>query len=152
MFYIVLLILFGVLFLVAELLVLAGSFIGTLLAMVCYGSAIYIAIAQHGTTTGIIVIAAIILASLLATIISLRGKTWRKISLQQELDATSMPKPEEVLKVGDHGVALSRLAPAGKVEVGGAIYEARSVDVFIDHRSDVEVVGFENFTVIVKKL
>ena len=97
-------------------------------------------------------IAAIILASLLATIISLRGKTWRKISLQQELDATSMPKPEEVLKVGDHGVALSRLAPAGKVEVGGAIYEARSVDVFIDHRSDVEVVGFENFTVIVKKL
>ena len=47
MFYIVLLILFGVLFLVAELLVLAGSFIGTLLAMVCYGSAIYIAVAQH---------------------------------------------------------------------------------------------------------
>ena len=63
MFYIVLLILFGVLFLVAELLLITGSVIGTLLAMVCYGSAIYLAFAQHGTTTGIIVVAAIALAA-----------------------------------------------------------------------------------------
>ena len=152
MFYIVLLILFGVLFLVAELLIITGSVIGAMLAMVCYGSAIYIAFAQHGTATGIIVVAAIALVSLLATIISLRAKTWRKISLQQELEATSMPKPEDTLKVGDCGVAVSRLAPTGKVEIGGEVYEARSADVYIDQRSQVEVAGFENFTVIVKKL
>ena len=80
MFYIVLLILFGVLFLVAELLLITGSIIGALLAMICYGSAIYLAFVQYGTTTGIVVVAAIALVSLLATIISLRAKTWRKIS------------------------------------------------------------------------
>ena len=152
MFYIVLLILFGVLFLVAELLLITGSVIGTLLAMVCYGSAIYLAFAQHGTTTGSIVVAAVALVSLLATIISLRAKTWRKISLHQELESSSMPQPEQKLKIGDQGVALSRLAPTGKVEIGGEVFEARSVDVFVDQRSEVEVVGFENFTVIVKKI
>lgn len=152
MFYIILLILLGVLFLVAELLVLTGSVVGTVLAMVCYGSAIYLAFAQYGTTVGIAVIAVIALLSLIATIVSLRAKTWRKISLQQELDSASMPLPEQKLHVGDRGVALSRLAPAGKVEIDGAIYEARSMDVFIDHRSEVEVVGFENFTVLVKKI
>lgn len=152
MFYIVLLILFGVLFLVAELLVITGSVVGAVLALVCYGSAIYLAFAQHGTFAGIVVCAIIALLSLISTIVSLRAKTWRKLSLQQELDSASMPQPEAKLKIGDHGVAVSRLAPAGKVEVCGGIFEARSVDVYIDQRSEIEVVGFENFTVIVKKI
>ena len=98
------------------------------------------------------VLVAIALLSLIATIFSLRAKTWRKISLHQELDAASMPHPESVLKVGDRGVAVSRLAPAGKVEIGGHSFEARSVDVYVDQRSEIEIVGFENFTVIVKKV
>lgn len=152
MFYIVLLILLGVLFLVAELLVITGSVIGSVLALICYGSAIFLAFAQHGSVVGVVVIVAIALLSLLSTVVSLRAKTWRKLSLQQEIDSASMPLPEEKLTEGDRGVALSRLAPTGKVEIGGAIYEARSVDVFVDQRSEVEVVGFENFTVIVKKI
>lgn len=152
MFYIVLLILLGILFLVAELLLITGSVIGAILALVCYGSAIYLAFAQHGTVVGVVVIAAIALLSLISTVVSLRAKTWRRLSLQQEIDSASMPLPEQKLNVGDRGVTLSRLAPSGKVEIGGAIYEARSMDVFIDQRSDVEVVGFENFTVLVKKI
>ena len=152
MFYIVLLILFGVLFLIAELLLITGSVIGALLALLCYGSAIYLAFAQHGTTVGVVVLVAIALLSLIATVFSLRAKTWRKISLNQELDAASMPHPEDTLKIGDRGVSISRLAPAGKIEIGGQSFEARSVDVYVDQRSEVEVVGFENFTVIVKKV
>lgn len=36
-------------------------------------------------------------------------------------------------------MAVSRLAPMGKVEIGGRIYEAKSTDVYIDQRSTVEV-------------
>ena len=63
-----------------------------------------------------------------------------------------MPLPEEKLKVGDRGVAISRLAPSGKVEIGGAIFEARSIDGYVEQRKEVEVIGFENFTVIVKMI
>ena len=43
MFYIVLLIVLGLLFLVAELVLLPGVSIGAILALVCYGSSIYLA-------------------------------------------------------------------------------------------------------------
>ena len=39
----------------------------------------------------------------------------------------------------------------GKILIDGRVYEAKSIDAYIDQRSEVEVVGFENFTVIVKR-
>ena len=39
-----------------------------------------------------------------------------------------------------------------KISINGKIYEAKSVDVYIDQKQSVEVVGFENFSVIVKRL
>ncbi len=40
----------------------------------------------------------------------------------------------------------------GKVEIGGRVYEAKSTGAYIDQRRAVEVVGFENFSVIVKSI
>ena len=152
MFYIVLLILLGVLFLVAELVFLSGSCVGTILSIVCYGGAAWLAFSQFGHVTGIVVVVVIALVSLVATIISLRAKTWQRLSLSQEIDASSMEQPETHLKVGDKGVTVSRLSPMGKVEIGGSIYEAKSMDAYIDPKTEIEVTGFENFNVIVRKL
>ena len=152
MFYIILLLLLGVLFLVGELLLIPGSIFGVVLSLICNGSAIAITFIQHGNRAGVVVIVVALLLALLSTIISLRAKTWRKISLHQELESASMPHPETKLNIGDRGVAISRLAPSGKVEICGETFEARSVDVYVEQRSDVEVVGFENFTVIIKKV
>ena len=52
MFYIVLLILFGVLFLVAELVLLPGISIGGILSLICYGSSIYLAFHNYGPAAG----------------------------------------------------------------------------------------------------
>lgn len=151
MFYIVLLIVFGLLFLVAELVLLPGISIGAILALVCYGSSIYLAFRDYGPVAGIIVILVILLLSLIATVISLRAKTWQRFSLKQKINSSSMPTtPEQELKVGDRGTTLSRLSPMGKIEVGGKVYEAKSLTAYVDPRREVEVVGFENFSVIVK--
>jgi len=148
MFYIILLIVLGLLFLVAELVLLPGVSIG---ALVCYGSSIYLAFRDYGTVAGVVVILAILLLSLVATIISLRAKTWQRFSLKQRVDSSSMPStPDQELQVGDRGMTLSRLSPMGTVEVGGKVYEAKSLTAYVDPRREVEVVGFENFSVIVK--
>jgi membrane-bound ClpP family serine protease len=55
------------------------------------------------------------------------------------------------LNIGVKGVAVSRLSPMGKVNFNGKVYEAKSESAYIDQRCEVEVVGFENFNVIVKK-
>ena len=58
--------------------------------------------------------------------------------------------PDRSLNIGDRDIKFSRLSPMGKVSINGVVYEAKSVDIYIDPKSDVEVVGFENFSVIVK--
>lgn len=151
MLYIILLVVFGVLFLVAEVVLLPGVSIGALLSLVCYGSSIYLAFRDHGTVTGILVIVAILLLSVVAIVISLRAKTWQRFSLRQEIDSSSMPVlPSDVLKVGDRGTTLSRLSPMGKVEFAGQIFEAKSQGAYVDPQRRVEVVGFENFSVVVR--
>ena len=148
MFYIVLLVFFGLLFLVAELVLLPGVSIGAVLALVCYGSSVYLAFRDFGPVTGTVVILVILVLSVIATVVSLRAKTWQRFSLKQEIRSSSMPViPAEELQVG-----LSRLSPMGKVEIGGRTYEAKSQGAYVDQQRDVEVVGFENFSVIVKTI
>lgn len=152
MFYIVLLVFFGLLFLVAELVLLPGVSIGALLSLVCYGSSIYLAFRDYGPLTGAVVVIAILVLSCIAIVISLRAKTWQRFSLKQEIHSSSMPEPDKELQIGARGTSVSRLSPMGKISIDGRIYEAKSQDIYIDPRSDVEVVGFENFSVIVRKL
>lgn len=148
--FIVLLIFLGLLFLVAELVLLPGVSIGALLSMVCYGSAVYLAYEEYGFGMTVVAVVVILIVSLVATVVSLRAKTWQRFSLRQQIRSSSMPLPSEELAVGDHAVTLSRLSPMGKIDVGGRVYEAKSLDAYVDPRCEVEVVGFENFSVIVK--
>ena len=152
MWYIVLLIILGMLFLVAELLLFPGLSIGGILAMACYGGAIWYAFDALDVTAGIWTIVAVAVLSLLSLIFSLRAKTWQRLALKQEIDSVSMPNPESEVAIGAVGVSISRLSPMGKVEVNGKTFEAKSADVFIDQRSKVEVIGFDNFTLIVRKI
>ena len=133
MWLIILLILLGVLFLVAELVLLPGVSLGALFALVCYGSAIYTAFADYGPFTGGIVVLIILALSFVATVLSLRSKTWQRFSLKQKIESSSMPLPDNEVKAGDRGVAVSRLAPMGKVEIGGRIYEAKSISTSAAH-------------------
>lgn len=120
--------------------------------MACYGGAIWYAFDSMGVMPGVWTIVAVAVLSLITLVFSLRAKTWQRLALKQQIDSVSMPKPETEVAVGAVGVAVSRLCPMGKVEVGGKIYEAKSTDVFIDQRSKIEVVGFDSFTLIVKKI
>ncbi|WP_295991061.1 NfeD family protein [uncultured Alistipes sp.] len=152
LFYIILLILLGLLFLVAEIVFLPGISIGGLLAMACYGGAIYLAFGDFGTVGGLLAVVVVLAVSIVATVVSLRAKTWQRFSLRQQIRSSSMPSPCEELHEGDRGTTLSRLSPMGKVEIGGRVYEAKSTGAYIDQRRAVEVVGFENFSVIVKSI
>ncbi len=152
LFYILLLVVLGLLFLIAEIVFLPGISIGGLLAMVCYGSAIYLSFGHYGTGGGVLAIVVVAGVSVVATAVSLRAKTWQRFSLRQQIRSSSMPSPCDELKPGDRGTTLSRLSPMGKVEIGGRTYEAKSTGTYVDPRREVEVVGFENFSVIVKSI
>ena len=151
MFWIILLILLGLLFLLAEILLLPGVSVGAALALICYGCAAWMSFAWFGSTAGIVTLVAITAASLVLTVWALRAKTWQRFSLDQKIESAGNTAPQNDVKSGDRGVAVSRLSPMGTVEIGGRRYEAKSADAYIDQRSEIEVVGFENANVIVRR-
>ena len=149
MFFIVLLVFFGLLFLVAELVLLPGVSIGAILALVSYGGAIYIAFRDYGPLAGGIVVAVVLVLSFVATVVSLRSKTWRRFSLKQKVDSSVMPEPvQQSVRVGDTGMTVSRLAPMGKVEIGGKIYEADDFYLPAGIYVTVHGLGFVNLTAV----
>ena len=152
MFWITVLIVLGLLFLLAEILLLPGISVGAILALVCYASAAYIAFTGYGTAAGMTVVAVIAAASAVLTVWALRAKTWQRFSLNHKIESAgnSVPQNDNV-KAGDRGVAVSRLSPMGTVEIAGRRYEAKSAGAYIDQHSEVEVVGFENSNIIVRR-
>ena len=153
MWLIAILLIIGVLMLVAEIVLLPGLSVAGILAFGSYGYAGYRAFQLYGVNGLIatIVVAAII--SAIAIFFSLRAKTWQRFSLGSKIESVSQEDPQENnVKVGERGMTLTRLAPIGKVLIDGKVYEAKSSHEFIDQKSEVEVVDFENFNVVVKRV
>jgi membrane-bound ClpP family serine protease len=88
--------------------------------------------------------------SLISLVFSLRAKTWNRFALKQNIDSTSMPQPEQELSVGVVGVAISRLAPMGKVMVNSEDYEAKVRNGFVDGGVAVVVVAVEGNVLVVE--
>ncbi len=149
---IALLLILGAFFLVAELVFLPGVTLGAVLSLISYGAAVYFGFVRFGFVGGMLTLVMAVALALLVTVFSLRAKTWQRLALKDKVEGESNERPENSLSVGVKGVALSRLSPMGKVEISGKVYEAKSADVYIDQKCEVEVIGFENFTVIVRKV
>lgn len=153
MWLIISLIIIGAILLVAEIILIPGVSIAGIGGFIAYGVAIYLGFERYDTLGGFIVIGAIVAVSLLSIALSLRARTWQRLSLKHQIDSTSQPLPELEIKVGDRGFTVTRLAPSGKISVNDTTYEAKSLgDIYVDPKREIEVVGFENFSVIVKTL
>ena len=151
MWLIILLALLAALFLVAELVFLPGISVAGFLALAADGAAAYLSYEKYGTAGLLVCLAFIAAVSTITIVICLRSKTWRRLSLTSKIDGQSQSSPRTQLAVGQKGISLSRLAPSGKAVFDGKSFEARTIDGLIDPQTEVEITGFDNFTVIVKR-
>ncbi len=136
--------------LIVELVLLPGITIAAIGALGCYGGAAWLAWDNYGVKGLLLVVAIVIVLTILATWFSLRAKTWQRFALGDKIESRSQDSPRRKVKEGDRGVALGRLAPMGTVVIDGKNYEAKTTGVFIDQNTEVEVIGFENFNIVVK--
>jgi membrane-bound ClpP family serine protease len=149
---IVLLILLGVLLLLLEFLVIPGVSLAAIGGVLMILGGIYLAYDHYGNTIGHLTILASIMVCSISLILALKSNTWNKIMLNTEIDSKVEKLEEEKIKVGDHGICMSRLAPMGKIKVNKIIVEARSTGAYIDEKSKVEIVGIMDKIVIVKPI
>lgn len=147
--FIILLSITGILLLLAELLIIPGVGVAGFLGIASMGGACYVAFTHIGSVCGAVVtvINALILVGV--TIYALRAKTWQKLALKTNIDATVGDKSLEI-HLGDHGTAETRLGPMGTARFNGTAVEVKSMQGMISPGTEVEVTLIEDKKVYVK--
>lgn len=150
---IITLIIAGLLLLVAELVLIPGFGVAGILGIASLAGSCWVAFTQVGTTAGIITLVANILLAIISTVLVLRSKTWKKISLSTNIDSKVDTTPaEKGVSVGDEGTTVTRLAPGGKILLGYEMVEAFSRDTVIEPGVAVEVCSIEGNRIFVKEI
>jgi membrane-bound ClpP family serine protease len=135
---IILLILAGLLFVMLEILVIPGVGVVGILggAMI-----IFAIIGAYGISNyyGHITLVASLLLSVAFIFVSIKTKTWQRLSLKNEL-AGRVNIREVLVNEGEIGVTVSRLNPMGKALINDNLYEVESKEGYIPENKEIIVV------------
>lgn len=148
---VVLLILLSIFLVIVEALLLPGVTVAALGALAATLYASWLVFDELGFMWGVGVFTLSIILSTATLFICLRRKTVKRLELKTNSDS-AVPNVRSVVKVGDTGVTLSRLAPMGSALIAGNKLEAKSVAGFIDQKVEIKVIGFDDNVVFVEKL
>lgn len=146
---IITLIIVGLLLLFAEVLIIPGVGFAGVLGLLSLGGSSFYAYSQMGATAGTIVTAINIVLVVGLSIYVLRAKTWKRLSLETNIDAKAVSS-EDDLVVGDRGVSLSRLAPIGMVRFEDRMVEVKALEGIIDPDVEIEIVLIEDTRIYVR--
>ena len=140
----------GVILLGAEVFI-PGGILGVLAVLAMVGGTV-LSFVDYGLTGGLLAmgIAIAMVGAVLFFEFAILPKTQlgQRLFLKASIDGTSAPKREREY-VGSTGVAVTALGPTGTIEIDGKRHEAFSRSGFLEAGVDVEVVGEDNFRLIV---
>lgn len=150
--FIITLILVGLVLIFAEILLIPGVGVAGVLGLLSMGGSCFYAFYEFGNTVGAIVTAVVAVLIVALTIWVLRAKTWKRMSLETNIDSKAVPSEASIITVGDRGKTLTRLAPMGSARFGDYVIEVKSLEGMLDPGIDVEVVLIEDNRITVRPL
>lgn len=142
--------LLGVFLVVAEIVLIPGITIAAVGAAIFYLAAIVLGFIEYGFWGALIVILISLVLSIIALMICSNRKYLKKISLDNKIESKSSKLAKDLVSVGDQGIAVTRLAPMGKVVINGYTLEAKSSVGYVSERSSIKVIALEDSVVIVE--
>lgn len=146
------LLVFGIAFMLVEIFLLPGLSIAGVAGIIFLIGGVYYAYAFIGTPAGNFTLFASILFMGVGVWIFLKSRALDKMSLKTNIEGKNDPLQNIVINIGDEGVAVSRLAPMGKIKINGAVVEAKTMDDFIDEGTMVKVIKVQSTNVLVERL
>jgi membrane-bound ClpP family serine protease len=148
---IAILIIIGLIFLALEILVIPGVGVAGVIGFILIAVGVWQAYAGHGLVAGHSVLGGTLVMTVLTLVLSLRGKTWKRLALSTSIDSKVNVIDAEKVRPGDNGMTVSRLAPMGKAMINGEFYEVSTNGDFIDQQTDIIVLKVEFNKIIVKR-
>lgn len=150
--FIITLIIIGQALLFIELAIIPGLGIAGVLGLGAIAGSCYLSFANISTTAGIMIILINIILATIVVMLTLRKKTWKRFSLDTNIDAKiDTPIKEKGVSVGDTGTAITRLAPSGTAIINGNTLEVTTRGALIDPQKNIEVTEISTNKVYVKE-
>ena len=118
---IIALIVAGLLLFMAEVFLIPGLSLAGIASAGCLIYVNYYAFAQLGATGGLVTLIISLCSYIIMLIWFLRSKAIDKLALKKNIDSTVGTPAEQEVKIGDTGVAITRLALIGNAEINGKI-------------------------------
>lgn len=135
----------GLILIIVEIILIPGIFITGLLGLASIIASCYLSFNVYGQTAGIIVSSANIILGVTCILLSLRAKTWKRLSLETEIDSKTDSAPEEKgISTGSVGRTITRLNPVGKAVFGSVTAEVTARNGIIDQNKTIEVILIED--------
>ncbi len=111
---------------------------------------IYFSFITYGTGAGLLTLFGTILFNLVLFAIALKSGFWKRFALQDtNTGKVNVISPEDV-KVGEEGIALSKIGPIGKALLNDKEYEVRSQGEYIEQQTKIEVTKIHDNKIFVK--
>ncbi len=148
---IITLLIIGIILIILEILVIPGAIAG-IVGFLLMVYAVFEAFQTHGTQAGFITLISTLIATGGGLFYALRSKTWKKLMLQTELDGKVNVINQDIVKAGDKGITVSRLAPSGKAQIHDEIYEVHTHGEFVDPNTPIIVLKAESNKIYVKSI
>ena len=99
---------------------------------------------MYGIVAGSVATAAVLLLGGLMLYWVMHSKRIERLSLHTTIDSSVASEVQQTVKVGDKGVALTRLALVGMARLGSVEVEVRSASGFIDEGTPIIVTKINN--------
>ena len=149
---IILLVIAGVALLLIELFLIPGTSLAAFISGACFIYAVYHAFNYIGAAAGFLTLAVSAIAGIAAVVWFMRSKTLDKVALKKDIEGKVDRDAEHRVKVGDQGVAVTRLALFGQAEINGDLVEVKSCDGFLNPKTPIKVVRINDGNILVEKL
>ena len=147
-----LLVIFATVMLVVEVALIPGFGFTGVVGMLSMIASVFYAFVQMGTAAGWITLLVCVAISISLFLWALYGNSLDKVALNKNIDSTVRDNDVSTLRVGQRGVAKTRLALIGEALFDGRVFEVKSESGLIDEDDEIEIIRISGDTLFVAKV
>lgn len=148
---IILVVLVGLILVALEIVALPGGISG-ICGGILVAAGIWLTYSNYGMVAGNIILVSSIVIGVALLAFFMKSRTWKRASLNDEIDSKANPIDETVIKPGAKGTTISRLAPAGNAIIENQTVEVHTISEFIDPNKPIEVIEVDGYRILVKEI
>lgn len=146
------LVLLAAVLLAVEVALIPGFGITGILGMLAMGGSVFYAFFALGYIAGWVTVVTSVLICIALFLWALYGKSLDRLALKKKIGSSVKEGELKKFKVGDRGIAKTRLALIGEANFSGSIVEVKSEGGFISENEDIEIIRISGDAIYVEKV